>query len=589
MVDYPRDRCVHALIEAQAARIPDATALVFRQHSLSYAQLNARANQLAHYMRDLGVKPGMLVGICVDRSVEMVVGVLGILKAGGTYVPLDPAFPPDRLDFMATDAGLSLIVTKDRLREVMPEAQCELVKLDTQWETISQQSVENLQPIATPEDIAYVVYTSGSTGKPKGVEIPHRALTNFLWSMRTQPGCTENDILLAVTTLSFDIAGLELYLPLITGGRIELASQQVAADGWLLQKQIEASGVTLMQATPATWRMLIETGWKGTPGITALCGGEGLPRELANQLLERTAALWNMYGPTETTIWSSVQRMSREDPEITIGLPIANTEFYILDKNLQPMPIGVPGELFIGGDGLARGYRNRPELTAEKFIPHPYSDKPGARLYCTGDLARYREDGRVVHLGRLDHQVKVRGFRIELGEIEAILDQHPAVQKNVVVARDAERGAGDNYLAAYTVAEPGTAPTVGELRRFLQEKLPDYMVPSAFVLMDALPLTSNGKVDRRALPESDQARLKLESAYVAPRTPTEQTLVDIWKELLKVEQVGVNDNFFELGGDSSSPSVWSSRSKPALARRYRCRSCFEHRPSRALQLYCART
>ena len=233
-----------------------------------------------------------------------------------------------------------------------------------------------------------------------------------------------------------------------------------------------------MQATPATWRMLIETGWKGAPGMTALCGGEGLPRELASQLLERTGALWNMYGPTETTIWSSVQRISREDPEITIGLPIANTQFYILDKNLQPVPIGVPGELFIGGDGLARGYRNRPELTAEKFIPHPFSDKPGARLYRTGDLARYREDGRVVHLGRLDHQVKVRGFRIELGEIEAILDQHPAVQKNVVVARDAERGAGDSYLAAYTVAEPGTAPTVGELRRFLQEKLPDYMVPT---------------------------------------------------------------------------------------------------------------
>ena len=376
-----------------------------------------------------------------------------------------------------------------------------------------------------------MLYTSGSTGKPKGVEIPHRALTNFLWSMRTQPGCTEKDVLLAVTTLSFDIAGLELYLPLIVGGRIELASRPVAADGRLLREQIEKCGATLMQATPATWRMLIETGWQGTPGLTALCGGEGLPRELANQLLERTAALWNMYGPTETTIWSSVQRIRPEDPEITIGRPIANTEFYILDKNLQLLPVGVPGELFIGGDGLARGYRNRPELTAERFIPHPFSQKPGARLYRTGDLARYREDGQVVHLGRLDHQVKLRGFRIELGEIEAILDQHPAVQKNVVVARNADKGARDTYLAAYVVAEPGAAPTVGELRRFLQGQLPDYMVPAAFVQMEALPLTPNGKVDRRALPEPDQVRPKLESAYVAARTPTEQTLVDIFRPI----------------------------------------------------------
>jgi amino acid adenylation domain-containing protein len=548
--DYPRDRCVHELIEAQAAKSPDAVAAAYDDQSFTYGELNRRANQLAHHLRGLGVKPGMLVGICVERSLEMLVGLLGILKAGGTYVPLDPAFPPDRLAFMAADAGLSLIVATESLKGVVPEAQCAWVRLDSDWEQISRQPAEELEPIARPEDIAYVLYTSGSTGKPKGVEISHRALTNFLWSMGREPGFGEQDVLLAVTTLSFDIAGLELYLPLITGGRVEVASRQVAADGQLLQKQLEKCRATLMQATPATWRMLIETGWEGTPGMTALCGGEGLPRELANQLLKRTKALWNMYGPTETTIWSSVERISAEDPEITIGRPIGNTEFYILDRNLQPVPIGVPGELFIGGDGLARGYRNRPELTAEKFIPHPFSDEPGARLYRTGDLARYREDGRVVHLGRLDHQVKVRGFRIELGEIEAILDQHPAVQKSVVMAREAKGGAGETYLAAYLVPNPGEAPAVGELRRFLQEKLPDYMVPSAFVEMDALPLTPNGKVDRRALPEPDQARLKLESTYVAARTPTEQTLVDIWKEVLKVEQVGVNDNFFELGGHS---------------------------------------
>jgi amino acid adenylation domain-containing protein len=548
--EYPRAQCVHQLFDFQAERTPDATAVVFENQSLSYAQLNARANQLAHHLRSLGVKPGVLVGICVERSVEMVVGVLGILKAGGTYVPLDPAFPRDRLAFMAADAGLKLIVTKESSKAVVPDAERILVCLDSAWEQISRQPAHHLDAIAGPEDIAYVIYTSGSTGKPKGVEIQHRALTNFLWSMRTEPGCTHKDVLLAVTTLSFDIAGLELYLPLIVGGRIELASRMVAADGRLLQERLEKCGATLMQATPATWRMLIETGWQGTPGLTALCGGEGLPRELANQLLERTAALWNMYGPTETTIWSSVQRISPDDAEITIGRPIANTEFYILDKNLQVLPVGVPGELFIGGDGLARGYRNQPELTAEKFIPHPFSQKPSARLYRTGDLARYREDGQVVHLGRLDHQVKLRGFRIELGEIEAILDQHPAVQKNVIVARNADRGARDTYLAAYVVAEPGATPTVGELRRFLKKQLPDYMVPAAFVQMEALPLTPNGKVDRRALPEPDQARPKLESSYVAARTPMEQALVDIWKEVLKVEQIGVHDNFFELGGHS---------------------------------------
>jgi amino acid adenylation domain-containing protein len=549
-VAYPQDRCVQELFEAQAAKTPGSIALVYEDQSLTYEELNRRANQLAHHLRSLGVRPGVLAGICVERSPEMVVGVLGVLKAGGTYVPLDPAFPSDRLAFMAEDAELGLIVTKESLMEVVPDAQCVWVRLDADWERITRQPLEDLERMATPEDLAYVLYTSGSTGKPKGVEISHRALTNFLWSMRSEPSFTERDVLLAVTTLSFDIAGLELFLPLIVGGRIELASRQVAADARVLRERLDQSRPTMMQATPATWRMLIEAGWNGTPGMTALCGGEGLPRELANQLMDRTAALWNMYGPTETTIWSSVQRVSAADPEITIGRPIANTEFYILDKNLQPVPVGVPGELLIGGDGLARGYRKRPELTEEKFILHPFSDKPGARLYRTGDLARYREDGRVVHLGRLDHQVKLRGFRIELGEIEAILDEHPAVQKNVVIARDTGGGAGNAYLAAYIVPKLGQTPTIGELRRFLQEKLPDYMIPSSFVLLAALPLTPNGKVDRRALPAPDQMRPKLESTFVAARTPTEETLVGIWREVLGVERVGIHDNFFELGGHS---------------------------------------
>ena len=409
-------------------------------------------------------------------------------------------------------------------------------------------SVSLWRPWAGPDDLAYVLYTSGSTGKPKGVEIPHRALTNFLWAMRNRPGCNEDDVLLAVTTLSFDIAGLELFLPLIVGGQVEVASRRMAADGRLLRARLEAGGISVLQATPATWRMLLDAGWTGTPGLKVLCGGEGLPRELADRLLERCGELWNMYGPTETTIWSSAQRITADDAEITIGRPIANTEFYIVDANLQPVPIGVPGELLIGGDGLARGYRNRPELTAQQFIAHPFSDVAGARVYRTGDLARYRDDGQVVHMGRLDHQVKIRGFRIELGEIETRLDQHPSVHNSVVVARHDD--AGGAYLAAYVVAAPGAIPTIGELRRFLQNDLPDYMVPTAFVHLDEFPLTPNGKVDRRSLPEPDHARPALESAYVAARTPTERTLVGIWQELLAVEQVGIHDNFFDLGGHS---------------------------------------
>jgi amino acid adenylation domain-containing protein len=550
--DFSEDKRLHEWIEAQAERTPDAVAVTCDGRSLTYRELNIRANQLAHHLRQLGVRANVIVAVCAERSIEMVIGLYGILKAGGAYVPLDPGFPRDRLAFMAADAGLTLIVTTEALRHLVPEARCASVCLDSDWDRIRVQSWDNPERLGTVDDIAYVLYTSGSTGKPKGVEIPHRALANFLRSMRAEPGCTERDVLLAVTTLSFDIAGLELYLPLIAGGRVVLASQMVAADGHRLRELLEACGATLMQATPATWRMLIEAGWEGTPGLTALCGGEGLPRELAGQLLERTAALWNMYGPTETTIWSSIQRIRPDDCEITIGRPIANTEFYVLDPHRQPLPIGVPGELYIGGQGLARGYRNQPALTADRFVPHPFSTEAGARLYRTGDLCRYRADGQVVHLGRLDHQVKLRGFRIELGEIEAALDQHPAVQQSVVVARTGAGGSTDTFLAAYVVAQPGGMPPVGELRRFLQEKLPDYMVPSAFVRMDVLPLTPNGKVDRRALPEPDVSREALESPYVAPRTPTEETLAGIWKEVLKVEQVGVHDNFFDLGGHSLS-------------------------------------
>jgi amino acid adenylation domain-containing protein len=547
--EYPRERTVVELFEMQVARRPTASAARWNKETLSYAVLDARSTALARQLRALGVAPGVPVGLCLERSLDVLVGLLGILKAGGAYVPLDPAFPAERLAFMLADSEAPVLVSETRLLGMVEPGERHVVCLDAlRLHDAAGREATAPRPRATPDDLAYVLHTSGSTGKPKGVEIPHRALTNFLWAMRGEPGFGEDDVLLAVTTLSFDISGLELLLPLITGGQVELAGRGVAADGRLLRARLDAGGISVLQATPATWRMLLDAGWSGTPGLKALCGGEALPRELALRLLERCGELWNMYGPTETTIWSSAQRITAADAEITIGRPIANTQFYIVDTNLQPVPIGVPGELLIGGDGLACGYRNRPELTAARFIPHPFGSAASARVYRTGDLARYREDGRVVLLGRLDHQVKIRGFRIELGEIEALLDRHPLVRQSVVIARKQHEASAS--LAAYFVPEPGQAPTASELRRFLAENLPDYMLPSAFVTMDALPLTPNGKVDREALPAPDRAAAGPESVRVAPRTPTERALADIWRSLLDVEQVGIHDNFFELGGQS---------------------------------------
>jgi amino acid adenylation domain-containing protein len=544
--DYPRGQTVAQLVEAQAARRPMTIAVAHDGQSLTYRDLNAQADALAIHLRSLGVEPGTLVGICVERSLSMMVGLLATMKAGGVYVPLDPAFPADRLSFMLEDSRASVLLTQTRLQGHLAADGVQVVLLDELGQLAP--SGEKLPPSAGPDDLAYVLYTSGSTGKPKGVEISHRALTNFLWSMRAAPGCGEDDVLLAVTTLSFDIAGLELYLPLICGARVELASRSVAADGRLLREKLESLKPTMLQATPATWRMLIEAGWAGTGGLTALVGGEGLPADLAQQLLERVRALWNMYGPTETTIWSSVQQITDAAAEITIGRPIANTTFYILDAALQPVPVGTPGELFIGGDGLANGYRGRPELTAEKFIKHPFVSGSGARIYRTGDLARYRANGQVVHLGRLDHQVKIRGFRIELGEIESALSAASNVAQCVVVARPDHTGAA--ALVAYLVAAAGTQWQAAELRAQLRQSLPDYMVPQYFVEMQALPLTPNGKVDRKQLPAPERDTATESAALVAPRTPTETRVAAIFAEVLQVAAVGVHTDFFNAGGQS---------------------------------------
>lgn len=547
-VEYPRDKCVHELFEAQVERSPDAIAVRFNDQYLTYAELNKRANQLAHYLQRLGVGSSSVVGICLERTLEMVVGLLGILKAGGAYVPLDIKFPQDRLAYILEDAQIHLLLTQSWLLEKLPDHQALVVCLDTLREVISVEDTENLTCIAIPENLMYILFTSGSTGKPKGVEILHRSVVNFLTSMAQQPGLTDRDVILAVTTLSFDIAVLEIYLPLIVGAQAIIVSSEVAANSTKLLELLNSSGITVMQATPATWRLLLTAGWSQSKQLKIICGGEALPRIMASQLLERSSALWNLYGPTETTVWSTAYKVEDEKNSAIIGRPIANTQVYILDQHLQPMPIGVPGELFIGGDGLARSYLNRMELTAEKFITDPFHSKPGMRLYRTGDLARFLADGNIEFLGRIDHQVKIRGFRIELGEIETVLSKYSVVREAVVVAQENE--SGDKRLVGYIVPKPGQSPTSQELQDFLKSKLPEYMVPSAFVVLDALPLTPNNKIDRRALPKPDKTNLNLDKGYLSPRNDIELKLATIWEMVLGIQPIGVRDNFFSLSGNS---------------------------------------
>jgi len=544
---FDLDVCFPQLFEAQVIRTPDAIAVRFKGMELSYGDLNQRANRLAHHLREQGVGPDMVVPVLLERSLELVISLLAIMKAGGAYLPLVPGLPVRRIAAMIEAAQASVLVTSSAFLAILPLHQRQVVCLDRDADRMARYPVDNLSPTAGPQNLVYVLFTSGSTGQPKGVEIPHRALVNFLCAMQQEPGCSARDVMVSVTTLSFDIAGLELYVPLLVGARVEIVDQAVAMDGRQLRTVCESLQPTIMQATPATWRMLIEAGWLGSDRLTVLCGGEALPPDLAAALLDRCAALWNMYGPTETTIWSTIERIERRDQEITIGRPIANTQMYILDEFLQPVPVGVSGELYIGGHGLARGYRGQPELTKERFIPHPFSTEPLARLYRTGDLVRYRQDGRIVHLGRLDRQVKIRGFRIELGEIEAVLSRHPSVGQTVVTAREDQQGF--KQLVAYVVCQEGSAPSPTELRSFLRAAIPDYMTPSLFVFLKAMPLTANNKVDLRALPAPASSFID-GVVHVGPRDRVEVQLTALWQQVLGVAKIGIHDNFFDLGGHS---------------------------------------
>ncbi|MGP9766973.1 amino acid adenylation domain-containing protein [Halomonas sp. AOP13-D3-9] len=535
---------IHHLIERQAAATPEATVLVFEEQSLSYAELNTRANRLAHYLIGLGVKPETRVGIAVGRSIEMVVGLLAILKAGGAYVPLDPDYPAERLAYMVEDSGIELLLTQQHLRDTLPVAESlSVIELDRL--EVAHHALNNPELALHGEHLAYVIYTSGSTGRPKGVMVRHHALSHFLLSMQETPGLSPDDILVAVTSLSFDIAALELYLPLISGARVVLASRETTRDGKALGELLNQEKATVLQATPSGWRLLRSSGWPWTTaplieGFKGLCGGEALPPDLAEDLQTQGVELWNMYGPTETTIWSATDQV--KGCQAFLGRAIAATQLYVLDSALNLAPLGVAGELYLGGVGLARGYLGRAELTAERFVADPFI--AGERVYRTGDLVRWREDGQLEYLGRIDHQIKVRGFRIELGEIEAQLLALSEIREAVVVAQEGPSG---SRLVAYVVPQTDVELDTTSLRETLGQKLPDYMVPGVIITLEALPLTPNGKVDRKALPAPD---LTSNSQYEPPQGEVEEALAEIWSEILGVEQVGRHDNFFELGGHS---------------------------------------
>jgi amino acid adenylation domain-containing protein len=545
-MDYPRDQCIHDLFEEQAQNSPNATAVSFEKKSLTYGELNQKANQLANHLSKIGAVGKSIVGIYMDRSLEMMIALLGILKAGAAYLPLDPAYPKDRIGFILEEAHPLVLLTQSHLAVSLPPREdARIVCVDSDWQLIARESGSKPGLVSSSShDPAYLIYTSGTTGKPKGVEVSHRSVVNLLASISREPGIDAGDKMFAVTTLSFDIAALELFLPLIIGGEVIIASRDVASDPVQLMARLIRCGATVMQATPATWRMLLDAGWEGHPLKKILCGGEALPRELADRLLQLQVPLWNMYGPTETTIWSAAGQV-RSASAIVIGPPVANTQFYILDRHNQPAPIGVPGELWISGDGVARGYYNHAELTAERFIENPF--RSGSKMYRTGDKARFLADGKIEFLGRLDHQVKLRGYRIELEEIEAVLAQHSGVRQAIAMVR--EDNSGDQRLVAYITSKNGNIPS-SELRDFSGQKLPDYMIPSAFVLLHSFPLTASGKVDRKAFPEPGLGQQPSDREYSPPSSENQKTLAQIWSEVLRLERVGINDNILELGADS---------------------------------------
>jgi amino acid adenylation domain-containing protein len=553
-VEYPKDLCIHELFEATVERTPDAIAVVYENQQFTYRELNVKANQLAHYLRSLGVKSEVLVGICLERSLEMVIGLLAILKAGGAYVPLDPNYPQQRLAYMLEDSQPRVLLTQQHLLETLPTHGSQVICIDSQWELISRENTVNPVSYTTVDNLAYIIYTSGSTGKPKGAMNSHRGVCNRLLWMQDTYQLTAADTVLQKTPFSFDVSVWEFFWTLITGARLVVAQPEGHKDPNYLVNLIIQQQITTLHFVPSMLQAFLEAEnvEKCQSIKRVIASGEALPTQLQQRFFHRLdAQLHNLYGPTEAaidvTFWQCQDNANSQNT-VPIGRPIANIQIYVLDKYLHPVPVGVTGEIYIGGVGVGRGYLNRPQLTAERFIPNPFSNEPSARLYKTGDLARYLPSGEIEYLGRIDNQVKVRGFRIELGEIEAVINQHPSISASVVIVR--EDGTENKSLVAYITVQPQQTITIPELRRFLESKLPNYMLPTAIVVLEVLPLTPNGKIDRRALPAPDLTQLISESNFVAPSTPVEEMLAGVWAQVLGLEKIGVNDNFFNLGGHS---------------------------------------
>jgi amino acid adenylation domain-containing protein len=566
---FSAEKCVHELFEKQVERAPEAIAIRNGSEELNYRELNLRANKLARYLRGIGIGPEVFVGIFMDRSIEMLVGLLAVLKSGGAYVPLDPQYPLERVRFMIEDSQARVVLTQNSLLDRLPDSAAQTICLDADCASFSNESSENLQPLAMANNLAYVIYTSGSTGQPKGVLVAHRGVTNMIEASCKLFGVNSNNRILQGASLSFDASVLEIFMALASGARLCLMDH--GASGTELARLLTGYAITTIAITPSQLDTIPDGEYPALQ--TLIVGGEACSTTTAARW-SRGRRLFNAYAPTEATVYATTMQYVENDGRMPrLGWPISNMQVYLLDQHLRPVPIGIPGEIHVGGVGLARGYLNQPPLTAERFVPDPFSHTPGARLYKTGDLARFVGDGEIEFVGRVDQQVKVRGFRIELGEIETVLSRHPGLREAVVVAREDVSGA--KRLIAYVVAREEPPPATSELRNYLKRTVPDYMVPSAFVVLEALPLTATGKVDRNALPEPEQARPELAQVYVAPRTAVEEVLCGVFSEVLQVEPIGVRDNFFELGGHSLLATQVMSRVRETFQVELPLRKLFE--------------
>lgn len=576
-VFYLKEKPFHHFFNECATQYADKTAISFHGRSLTYKEVQESSNKLANILIDYDIQTGDVIGLALDRSPEMIISLLAILKSGAAYVPLDPEYPKNRIEFMLEDSAAKVLLTSKKYHNHFKSNVMEVL-IEDAWGKFDNYTDEEPKVTVCGEDIAYILYTSGSTGKPKGVQIRHLNLINYLLSMKKEPGITAADKVLAVTTISFDIAGLDIYWPLISGAQLLVVNSETAKDGRLLLDIVKEEKVSIMQATPYTWRMMIEAGWDSLLPLKVLCGGEALPKDLTTKLLKRCTELWNLYGPTETTIYSTIKHIE-SDNDITIGRPIANTQVYILDEHLNNLTDGSTGEIFIAGDGVALGYLNRPELNEERFIDNLFSGKPGDKMYRTGDLGKFKQDGDIQCLGRIDHQVKIRGYRIELEEIEYLLLKQTGIKEAVVVARDDIPG--DPRLVGYVVLkDEGKAidlkSQIKEWQQRLLAVLPEYMVPDDFVLLTSIPITPNGKRDRNALPKPDYSVANRDTVYVPPRTAVEKEVAAIWEEFMGVEKISITDNFFSLGGRSLVAVQIMARIEKVTGKRFPLATLFEH-------------